>query len=195
MASILGLASMARVQRPSRPTHFLSFPINDAGVQLRAKEAIALLLDAQPRLSGIDESLAVHPASLHLTLGIMSLGSSITGVDAIARKQEDHGSSTSDINDDGLVDEEKRKKRRKRLHTVEEAEKLLRESQDMLRSLLEQRKIERIPVHFDRLESFQADPSQCRVLYAEPEKGSDGVGILHELAGVYAQVFSITWIH
>lgn len=176
---------MARVQRPSRPTHFLSFPINDAGVQLRAKEAIALLLDAQPRPSGIDESLAVHPASLHLTLGIMSLGSSnTTCADAIERKHEDHGSSTSDINDDGLVDEEKRKKRRKRLHTVEEAGELLRESQDMLRSLLEQRKIKRIPVHFDRLESFQADPSKCRVLYAEPEKGNDGLGILHELAGV-----------
>lgn len=58
-----------------RPTHFLAFPITNLSCQARAQEVIDVLLKANPRPEGVDESLVAAPQSLHLTLGIMSLTS------------------------------------------------------------------------------------------------------------------------
>lgn len=164
------MASKAAV-KPRRPTHFLSFPISDAHVQQRAQEAISVLLDARPRPAGIDESLAVHPSSLHLTLGIMALASASGDVN---RTEDEPEVSTSESSED------KRKYLRRRTQTVEDAAKLLRECAPSLRRLLT---TERIAVNFDRTQSFQSDASKCRVLYAEPAKASKGVATLHRLAG------------
>jgi hypothetical protein len=60
----------------ARPTHFLAFPITSPACQARSQEVVDILLNAKPRLDGVDESLAGSPKSLHLTLGIMSLAPS-----------------------------------------------------------------------------------------------------------------------
>lgn len=69
------------------------------------------------------------------------------------------------------------------LRTVEDASRLLQDCRTGLRELLEEDHTKAIKINLNRLESFQSDPKKCRVLYAEPEKGSLGVETLHQLAG------------
>ena len=162
--------------KPARPTHFLSFPIRDPSCHSRASELSKILLEAKPRPDGVDESLVVHPKSLHLTLGIMTL----LGRQA-ARRLENEEEETMQVDTQkGYIPPQMRKPK-----NVDDAAKLLRECQQALRDILQPKEDYKsgIPVRFDRLESFQSDPAKCRVLYAEPEKNSGSVKTLHELGG------------
>ena len=69
------------------------------------------------------------------------------------------------------------------MKTVGAAAKLLQDCQTGLREILEEDRTSEIKINLNRLETFQSDPTKCRVLYAEPEKGSEGVETLHALAG------------
>lgn len=150
-----------------RPTHFLAFPIADPACQARCQEINNILLQAKPRPDGVDESLAGLPRSLHLTLSIMALSTDSAAMD----KQQIQGSEG------------------KRMSRVEDAASLLRDCRKDLRQLLEEAAVKDIRVNLNRLESFQSDPTKCRVLYAEPEKGSPGVETLHQLAAYIRERF------
>jgi hypothetical protein len=164
--------------KPARPSHFLSFPIRDPACHLRAYELSKILLDATPRPDGIDESLVVHPKSLHLTLGIMTL----LGRQAAKRVEaEEEAEEAMQVDTaKGYIPPQMRQ-----MKSVDDAAKLLRECQQPLQDILQPNGDYKsgIPVRFDRLETFQSDPTECRVLYAEPEKDSDSVKTLHYLAG------------
>lgn len=164
-----------------RPTHFLAFPISNPSCQAKAQEVIDVLLQAKPRPDGVHESLVAAPQSLHLTLGIMSL---------MTDKEAQTAASTSgqylfygfQLSSLSTIDAGQASKPRK---TVKDAAKLLRECQTGLREILEEDDTSQIKINLNRLESFQSDSQKCRVLYAEPEKGSEGVETLHALAGTW----------
>lgn len=148
--------------------------------QARSREVVDLLLKAKPRPDGVDESIAGSPRSLHLTLGIMALTTDKGGVTARSGEGGNLAFVVYSPTDFIVLDGGS-----KLLHTVEDAAKLLRDCQAGLRELLDEEYIKQIVINLNRLESFQSDPRKCRVLYAEPEKGSPGVEILHQLAGSF----------
>lgn len=180
-----------RVIMPLRPTHFLAFPISNPACQAKSQEVIDVLLKAKPRPDGVDESLAGSPRSLHLTLGIMMLATERTS-------QAVHGEGgQSVLRSSHLLElikcSESIKSIPKPLPTVKDAARLLRGCRIGLRELLEEDQTKDIRVNLNRLESFHSDPKKCRVLYAEPEKGSSGVETLHQSAGKRSRNASSTY--
>lgn len=205
-------AAVLHKLKPNRATHFLSLPISDPECHRRAQEIVDVLLNADPRPEGVHESLAVHPRSLHLTLGIMSLVGSRAASRHLsaAASSSDAQPAPSGVAPRGPVDGSKtdspaklRQEKLVKYHTVDDAASVLHSCRagvlDILRrggnhnttsdtaSLSPDDGSFNVPivVHFDKLSTFQSDPSKCRVLYAEPDPADAGTRTLHEIGGVY----------
>ena len=71
----------------SRPTHFLSLPLDSESVRYKAATFSNALLNANPPLANLDASILIHPHRLHLTLGVLHLGSQ--HVDRAMRQAEE----------------------------------------------------------------------------------------------------------
>ncbi|KAI9312690.1 AKAP7 2'5' RNA ligase-like domain-containing protein [Dichotomocladium elegans] len=65
--------AIAKYKERARPTHFLSLPIQSAYTIRKLEEFHGSVLSSTFRCSGMDPSIVVSPANIHITLGVFKL--------------------------------------------------------------------------------------------------------------------------
>lgn len=76
--------SRGNATQPRAPlTHFLALPLgHHPGLRTRVANFTNSLLESNPPIPGLDQSVIISPRRLHLTLGVMSLSHESTGTSA-----------------------------------------------------------------------------------------------------------------
>lgn len=147
---------------PARPrfTHFLAFPLRSrddpaSNFTSNAENFRRKLIDAQPAIEGIHESIVVNPIRMHLTIGLMTLAR-----DPRPRaEQSDAGTARSSISPRSSNGSEELKE----FKTISHALQTFESCRSLVEDIIRKSKKKRLDVSFDRLDTFQTKLKKCQV--------------------------------
>ncbi|KZT12310.1 uncharacterized protein LAESUDRAFT_691583 [Laetiporus sulphureus 93-53] len=175
--SVPRLVGNAKAERPRKPplTHFLALPL---GHHVALRETMSsftgALLDAEPAIPGLDQSIVIPARRLHFTLGVMSLDLESTSSSSTESPAPEEGSSV---------------KAPPRPRTLQSAIALLNEIRPQVMELLGEEHLRVELRNVDIMKPNRRDLEQAHVMWVGPSDEGDNTQRLKRVANFVHKAF------